>query len=133
MFTIRDIYYILNKENQKRIYYKNKTFYVYDDDEKLDYYYDKNFVYLSKLSYYLRKTFKNLDEDKLIKMFKILNFVEMCENFNNDNGLSLDYKSLINKKSFPIRNFNKIYKFFFNNEIINEIIFRIIRYRKYGF
>ena len=132
MFTNNDIYFVLNKELQQKIFYKNKTFYGYDSDIdknsfcKLDDFYNTDYVCMSKISYHLRKHFKNLNFETLKNIFIVLNFIETCEIFNFKNGVKVDYKSLLNKKSFPNYNIEKIYKIFIENTSVNEILLKLI-------
>lgn len=134
MFTIKDVYFILDKTNQDRVFYKNGTFYCYDYDdfstyEKLDNLYYTDFVYMSKLSYYIRKSFKDYNFDLLKKMINYLNFIDFCENLNNEHNLNIDYKLLLNKKSFPNYNINKLNKLFIENEKVNKVLLKLIYIR----
>ncbi len=134
MFTIEDVYFILDKMNRDRVFYKNGTFFCYDYDdfstyEKLDNFYYTDFVCMSKLSYYIRKSFKNCDYDFLKKVIIYLNLIDFCENLKNKHNLNLDYKSLLNKKSFPNYNINKLNRLFIENEKVNKILLKLIYIR----
>ena len=126
MFTIKDAYFILDKTNQDRVFYKNGTFFCYDYDdfstyEKLDNFYYTDFVCMSKLSYYIRKSFKNCDYDFLKKVIIYLNLIDFCENLKNNTcqikSISCKLYSceyLRNKKVyFKIKNI-PLLKYFFN-------------------
>lgn len=122
MFTTQDIYFAI--ENIKNIFFKDNVFYYkYENKiQKLDYFYDTEFVYLCKFSYYLLKYFKNHNIEILSKTLICFNVIT----FFVINNYVIDFKKLLTTNIIKNRYSKKIYRIFFKNENLKEILFNLI-------
>ena len=131
MFSSEDIYFVLDKNMQNQIFYKNKIFYGYclKGYCPLDEFYNKDFVYMSKISYFIRRKFKKYNEKLLKQIFIYLDFIAFCEIQNINYNLKINYKKILNKKDFTILQINKYNKLFIENKEVHKILLKLINER----
>ena len=128
MFTQDDIYFVLDKINQDKIFYKNKIFYskCLSGICPLDELYNTNFVCMSKISYYIRKNYKNYDYITVKKILIYLDFIAYCLYLNIKYNVNINLSNILTKDNFPNMNIKKLNKIFYENDLMLKTLEKLV-------